>query len=75
MTPWEYSIAIATRPAIAVYMRQTLRQWLGRKSDSRPNRLVRVEYGQGDARGRVYGCFDSATIGRLEKRTRGADMN
>ena len=64
MTPWEYSIALATTPAIVVYLREAVRQLLGRKASPGPSRLVRVEYGQGDEGGRVYGCFDSATIRR-----------
>ena len=64
MTPWEYSIALATTPAIAVYIRETLLQLLGRKASVGTSRLVRAEYGIGDSSGRVNGCFDAAIVRR-----------
>ena len=64
MTPWEYSIALATTPAIVVYLREAVRQLLGRKASAVPSRLVRVEYGKGESQERVYGCFDAAVVRR-----------
>jgi hypothetical protein len=64
MTPGSYSLALASTPAIAVYLRETLWQLLGRKANASPNRLVRVEYGKGHSAGRVYGCFDVAIVRR-----------
>jgi hypothetical protein len=64
MTPWEYSIALATTPAIVVYLREAVRQLLRRNASAGPSRLVRVEYGEGDLPGRVHGCFDAALVRR-----------
>ena len=64
MTPWNYSMAVAATPAIAAYLRETLRQLLGRKSSAGPSRIVRVEYKDGETSGRVNGCFDAVFVRR-----------
>lgn len=64
MTPWSYSLSLATTPAIVVYLWAALRELLGQKGGIAPSRLVRVEFAEDDTAGRVHGCFDAALLRR-----------